>query len=179
MTDPITVIGAIASVVQLIDFTARVLDRLNEYRSKGHELPTAFVHIASQLPLLCEVLEKSKDGIKGQSISPREVKAIEPCLRGCQQQMEKLEEILAAILPEAQEKMAKRMTKGFRSIWKESEVRKIEAEIESYVNNLTFYCAWSSSKLDPRNREPSLGPHLLFATLTVIQRTCSLVLHSG
>lgn len=168
MADPITVIGAIASVVQLIDFSTRVLVRLNEYRSKGNELPSAYVHVASQLPLLREVLEKSKEGIQSQCIAANEAMAIEPCVRGCQQQMEKLKSILVEILPGAQESTAKRMRKGFQSIWKESEVHKIDAQIESYVSRLTFYCAWSSSKLDPRNREHSLWYILQFIALTTV-----------
>jgi hypothetical protein len=153
MADPITIIGVISSVVQLIDFSAGVLVRLNEYRSKGSELPSAFAHVTGQLPLLRTVLKRSKEGIQSERMSLDEVRAIEPCLRGCQQQMEKLKEILSAILPKAQETALKRMTKGLRSMWKESEVRKVDTEIESYVNRLTFYCAWSSSRLDPRNRE--------------------------
>lgn len=156
MADPITAIGAIASVIQLIDFSAKVLARLNEYRSKGDELPKAFMHIYTQLPLLREVLERSRQGINSQSITPDEVKAIEPCLRGCQQQMKKLKDILSAILPEAQDKTVKKLTKGARSMWKESEVCKVDEEIKSYVSMLTFYCAWSSSKLDLRNREPPI-----------------------
>ncbi|KAK1047098.1 hypothetical protein LTR74_017830 [Friedmanniomyces endolithicus] len=153
MADPITIVGAIASVVQLIDFSTRVLIRLNEYQSNHKELPSAFAHIASQLPILREILEKSKDGMYHQSISPDEVQTIKPCLRGCQQQVEKLDGILSAILPDAREGRVKRMTKGFRSLWEESDIRKIDAEIESYVNRLTFYCAWSSSQLDPRNKD--------------------------
>lgn len=155
MADPITIVGAVASVVQLIDFSTRVLVRLNEYRSNHKELPSAFAQTASQLPLLRQILEKTKDGMNDHSISPDEVRAIAPCLRGCQQQVEKLDGILSAILPDVQEGRVKKMAKGFQSLWKESDVRKIDAEIESYVNRLTFYCAWSSSKLDPRNREPS------------------------
>lgn len=156
MGDPLSTVGAIANVLQLIEFSAKVLSRLNDYRSKGNELPSAFAHIDSQLPILKEVLEKTKLGIDNQSISPDEVKVIEPCLRGCEQQMKKLNEVLSAILPEAQDKSLKRLTKGVRSIWKESEVRDANAEISAYVERLTFYCAWSSSRLDPSFREPLL-----------------------
>lgn len=156
MADPVTIIGAVASVVQLIDFSMGVLKRLNEYRSKGGELPDTFVHIASQLPLLREILEVSNEGLANQSISLAEVKAIEPCLQGCKQQMEKLKEILSAIQPEVQEGKIKRITKALQSILKESDVRRIDEEIESYVNMLTLYCTWSSSRLDPRNRKHSL-----------------------
>ena len=86
MADPITAIGAIASLIQLIDFSAKAIARLCEYRSKGDELPSAFMHINTQLPLLREVLEKSREGINNQSIGLNEVKAIKPCLHGCEQQ---------------------------------------------------------------------------------------------
>jgi hypothetical protein len=150
-----TIVGAVASVIQLIDFSTRVLVRLNEYRSNHKELPSAFARIASQLPLLRQILAKTKDGINDQSISLDEIRALAPCLRGCQQQVEKLDGILSAILPIAQEGKVRKMAKGFRSLWEESDVRKIDKDIESYANRLTFYCAWSSSKLDPRNRKPS------------------------
>ncbi|KAI7377440.1 hypothetical protein KC328_g14421 [Hortaea werneckii] len=153
MTDPITAVGAIASVIQLIDFSARLLARLIEYRSKDYELPSAFMHIHNQLPLLREVLEKSREGINSQIISQNEVKAIEPCLRGCQQQIEKLAVILSAILPEDQDSAAKRFKKGIQSMWKESEVKTLEDEIGWYVTRLTFYYAWSSSRLDLRNHD--------------------------
>lgn len=117
MADPLTVVGAVASVVQLIHFTTKVLTRLDEYRVKAGELPSAFAHIASQLPLLRQILEKTQEGIKLQVISQEDVEIIEPCLQGCQQQMQKLDTLWLTILPEAQERTARRVAKGFRSLW--------------------------------------------------------------
>lgn len=156
MADPLFVIGVIANIIQLVDFSAGVLARVKEYRVKSSEIPAAFAHIATQLPLLREVLERSKEGIKSETISPAEVKAIAPCLEGCQQQLEKLQAVLATILPEAQHGKTKRLTKAFRGMWKESIVSKIDAEIESYVSRLTFYYAWSASKLDLSTRKSSV-----------------------
>ncbi|KAI6887757.1 Pfs, NACHT and ankyrin domain protein [Hortaea werneckii] len=153
MADPLTVVGAVASVVQLIHFTTKVLTRLDECRVKAGELPSAFAHIASQLPLLRQILEKTQEGIKLQIISQEDVEIIQPCLQGCQQQMQKLDTLWLTILPEAQERTARRVAKGFRSLWKDSDVRKIDAEIGFFVARLNFYCSWSSSKLDPRNRD--------------------------
>ncbi|RMY68962.1 hypothetical protein D0864_11215 [Hortaea werneckii] len=153
MADPLTVVGAVASVVQLIHFTAKVSTRLNEYRVKAGELPSAFAHIASQLPLLRQILEKTQEGIELQIISQEDVEIIQPCLQGCQQQMQKLDTLWLTILPEAQERTARRVAKGFRSLWKDSDVRKIDAEIGFFVARLNFYCSWSSSRLDPRNRD--------------------------
>ncbi|KAI7486734.1 hypothetical protein KC351_g3099 [Hortaea werneckii] len=153
MADPLTIVGATASVVQLIEFIAKVLTRLNEYRVKTGELPSAFAHVASQLPLLRQILEKTQEGIKLQNISQEDVEVIQPCLQGCQEQMQKLDTLLLTILPEAQERTARKMAKGIRSLWKDSDVRKIDAEIDFFVARLNFYCSWSSSKLDPRNQD--------------------------
>ncbi|KAI7161040.1 hypothetical protein KC349_g3046 [Hortaea werneckii] len=49
MSDPLTAVAASASVVQLIDFTTKILTRLNEYRAKAGELPSAFAYIAKDL----------------------------------------------------------------------------------------------------------------------------------
>nr|OQO29285.1 hypothetical protein B0A51_04079 [Rachicladosporium sp. CCFEE 5018] len=151
MADPLSVISAIASVIQLIDFSAKLLSRLNEYRRKGNELPASFTHIGRQLPLLREILERSEVGIECQIISDRDIKAIAPCLQGCGEQIGKLRSILDKVVPELQENVVKRMAKGLRSVWKESEVRDICDRVGGYVKILDFYCAWSSSKLDSRN----------------------------
>ncbi|RMX78834.1 hypothetical protein D0869_08764 [Hortaea werneckii] len=153
MADPLTIVGATASVVQLIEFTSKVLTRLNEYRAKAGELPSAFAHIASQLPLLRQILEKTQEGINLQTISHEDAEAIKPCLQGCQQQMQKLDTLLLTMLPEAQDRTAKKLAKGLRSLWKDSDVDKIGAEIDFFVARLNFYCSWSSSKLDPRNQD--------------------------
>ncbi|KAI7493390.1 hypothetical protein KC357_g1071 [Hortaea werneckii] len=153
MADPLTIVGATASVVQLIEFTAKVLTRLNEYRVQTGELPSAFAHVASQLPLLRQILEKTQEGIKLQNIGQEDIEVIQPCLQACQEQMQKLDTLLLTILPKAQERTARKMAKGIRSLWKDSDVRKIDAEIDFFVARLNFYCSWSSSKLDPRNQD--------------------------
>ncbi|GAB7358286.1 hypothetical protein MBLNU230_g2360t1 [Neophaeotheca triangularis] len=153
MADPITAIGAVASVVALIEFSAKIISRIKEYRSKGLELPSAFADIANQLPLLQTILEGLREGIKSQVIDSTDAKALETCLDGCRQQMQKLDELLSKMLPEARDKTLGKMAKSFRSIAKESDVRDIDEKINSYVGRLTFYCAWSSSRLNPRNRQ--------------------------
>lgn len=132
---------------------------MNEYRVKAGELPSAFAHIASQLPLLRQILEKTLECIQLQKISQDDVEAIKPCLQGCQQQIQKLDTLLLTMLPEAQERTARKMAKGLRSLWKDSDVRKIDAEIDFFLARLNFYCSWSSSKLDPRNRTDILELH--------------------
>lgn len=152
MADPLTIVSAVSSIVSLAQLSAKVLVRLNQYRESCEELPAAFAHIRSQLPLLIEVLDESKlGGINNEEIGEHARKAIVSNLDGCTQQFEKLDGILARLVPENEDKVLKRMEKGMKSIWKESDVRGIGKQLQGYVTCLTFYCAWSSSKLDPAN----------------------------
>lgn len=168
MAEAVAVVGVIASAIQIIDFTTTLFIRLNEYRSKGTELPSAFVHIANQLPVLRTVLGKIREAIDNHSISPDEVKAIEPCVRGCKGQIEELSNTLSAVIPDTKDRTMARLTKAFRSLLRESDIGKVEKTIDSYVAKLTFYCTWSSSKLDSQNSEHSYQHREIFKRLTAL-----------
>lgn len=52
MADPLTVVGIIANIVQLVDFSTKVLARLDDFQSNLGEIPKAFRHIKAELPVL-------------------------------------------------------------------------------------------------------------------------------
>ena len=152
MADPFTIIGTIASIISLVEVSDKVIRRLDEYRKAGDELPPAFAHVSGQLPLLVDILKKSDQGVQSGDIDQDTRKALAPNLEGCRRQVDKLDEILTKLAPESKDRTFKRFGKGVRSLWKESDVREIDEQIQRYVSTLTLYCAWSSSNLDPRNR---------------------------
>jgi len=161
MADPLTIVGAVASIAQLVDVSAKVVTRLHEYSKKTGELPSAFKHINDRLPVLHDVLGRMKATLQNGLITSQEAAAIEPCVQGCQQQVNKLDDILSKITTGTNDSTAQKMAKGLRSLLKESDVREIDLEIERHVSTLTFYCAWSSSKLDTRNGQADLLVPLL------------------
>lgn len=125
------------------------------------------------------MLEKTKEAIDNHSISPDEVKAIEPCVRGCKEQIEELSNTLSAVLSDAKDRTMARLTKAFRSLLRESDIGKVEKTIDSYVAKLTFYCTWSSSKLDSQNRERFYQYRPVLRRLTALQKMVLLESNSG
>lgn len=64
-------------------------------------------------------------------------------------------------------------------MWKESEVRNVDAEIGWYVTRLTFYYAWSSSRLDQRNREHPVRHRVHSNMLMLSQEICLFRFNAG
>jgi hypothetical protein len=52
MAEAITVIGLVGNIVQLVDFSSRVLHRLEEFQAGLGEIPMSFRHIKAELPVL-------------------------------------------------------------------------------------------------------------------------------
>jgi len=151
MAEALAGVGIITNIVQLVDLGHKVVSRLNEYQSKGRRLPEAFSHIAIQLPLLLDILDKAEGGFSNRIIPDDTAKVLKPNIDGCLQQIERLDKILDKVVAEKTDNRIDKLAKGVRSLWKESDVREIDTSIQDYVIRLTFYCAWSSSDLDPRN----------------------------
>jgi hypothetical protein len=63
MAEAIAVIGLVASIVQLVDFSSRVLHRLEEFQAGLGEIPMSFRHIKAELPVLQDTLQQTREAI--------------------------------------------------------------------------------------------------------------------
>ncbi|KAF2472946.1 uncharacterized protein BDR25DRAFT_353255 [Lindgomyces ingoldianus] len=56
MAEALAAVGIASNIIQLVDFGTQVLKRLNQYQSTIKEIPEAFCHIKSELPVLLDAL---------------------------------------------------------------------------------------------------------------------------
>ena len=63
MAEALATVGIVANIFQVIDFSAKVLGHLNDFQSSFGEVPKAFRHIKTELPVLQEALRQTKDKI--------------------------------------------------------------------------------------------------------------------
>lgn len=151
MAESLAIISVISNIISLVEFSDRVLTRLSAFAKAGHELPAAFASLSRQLPLLINVLETSKRSLQTGDSGEDGRKALAPLLEGCREEIGKLDKILAKLVPETGDSTRTKLGKAVRSLWKESEIEEISQNGQTYVSSLTFYCAWSSSNLNPLN----------------------------
>ncbi|KFY92566.1 hypothetical protein V500_04145 [Pseudogymnoascus sp. VKM F-4518 (FW-2643)] len=149
MADSLTVIGIVANIVQLVDFSTKILARLNDFQSTLGEIPKAFRHIKAELPVLQETLRQTKDKIDDGAVEESTRTALLPAVQGCKIQVEALDSLLAETLPVAGDSRLKKTTKALWSMTQDSKVESITKSLRGYIATLTFYHAATSSTLQP------------------------------
>jgi hypothetical protein len=147
MADPFIVIGIVANIVQLVDFSTKVLARLDDFQSTLGEIPKAFRHIKAELPVLQETLRQTKDKIDNGAIEDLTKAALLPAVNGCKNQVELLDSLLAETLPVVGDSRFKKTTKTLWSITQDSKIESITKTLHSYIATLTFYYVAVSSTL--------------------------------
>lgn len=147
MAEVLAAASAAATIVQLVDFGAKILHRLEEFHSKLDDVPASFQHIRSQLPLLLETLKCTQRDIDAGVVKSE--KELLPVINGCKTQIQSLHSILDKELPSPTDSRAKKSKKAIISVFKDGKVDKITSTLGNYVQTLTFYHSAVRSTLNP------------------------------
>ncbi|PVH90870.1 hypothetical protein DM02DRAFT_620815 [Periconia macrospinosa] len=143
MAEALAVVGIVASIIQLVDFGSRVLKRLEEYQSELGDIPEAFRHIKTELPVLLDALRQTKATIGAGSVQDESKKALLPAVEGCTVQIKALDDIIAKALPASGDSWARRRRKALGSLRYDAKVEKITAVVRGYIQTLTYHAATS------------------------------------
>jgi hypothetical protein len=150
MAEALAVVGIVANIVQLVDFTSKVLHRLDEFQSNLGEIPESFRHIKAELPVLRDTLQQTKDAIDAGSVRDDTKRALLPAIKGCTEQIKLLDTILIKTLPIPSDSKLKRGTKAIWSLHQDAKIESIMKTLRGYTGTLTFYYAAASSILQPQ-----------------------------
>ena len=163
MAEALAVVGIVASIVQLVDFSSKVLSRLNEFQSNS------FRNVKVELPLLLDTLKHVNKDISASLIADEIQKSLLPVIEACQTQIESLDAVLVKTLPAPGDSRTQRTRKAISSLSQEAKVEKIGSALRSHLLTLTFYYSVASSTLQPlkgnqlligRKRERSINSSL-------------------
>jgi N-terminal domain on NACHT_NTPase and P-loop NTPases len=149
MAEVFALVGIVASIVQLVDFSSKVLSRLNEFQSSVDKVPTSFRNIKVDLPLLLDTLKHISKDISTGLIADEIQKSLLPVIEGCQSQIESLDVVLVKVLPAPGDSRTQRTRKAISSLSQEAKVEKIGSALRSHLLTLTFYYSVASSTLQP------------------------------
>jgi hypothetical protein len=149
MAEALAVVAVVASIVQLVDFSNRVVRRLNEFHSVAGEIPKSFRQVKTELPLLGTTLQQIKEAIEADLVVDGSKTAILPIVAGCQEQVAQLDAILAKTLHTITDSWQKRGKKALVSLHHDTKVESITKILQNHIGILTFYYAAASSTLQP------------------------------
>ena len=147
MAEALAVVGVVATIVQLVDFGTKAFLRLNEFQSSIGEIPETFHHVKAELPLLLDTLEKTKTAIETGAVRDETKEALILAIHGCRTQIEALDILIRRLLPLPRDSWRERSRKAFSSLRQDGKVKKIRADLQGYIQTLTYYHAAASATL--------------------------------
>ena len=154
MAEALAVISLVSSIVQFVEFSSKIIERLNEFQSGIDEVPQTFRDLKIQLPLLRETLKKTKIHAEAGFIDTDIQTAVLNVVKGCQEQVELLDNILVKTLPVTGDSKIRRGVKAFSSVGQEKDVQKIVARIQQYQVSLIHYQTSPVTQALPTRSKP-------------------------
>lgn len=145
MAEALAVVSIVSSIVQLVDFGSRLLQRLQEYQTTLGEIPKSFRAIKRELPLLLDTLKQTKSGAENGTLRQDTKLALLPIIEGCVDNVKALEDIINKNLPATGDSWGKKGRKAVASFRQDTKVNRIIAEIQNHVRTLTYYHAAAAS----------------------------------
>lgn len=99
MAEGLAVIGLVSAIVQLVDFSTKVVNRLDDFAASIGEVPRTFRHIKTELPLIADSLRRIQDQAKASSVDAVTITATSEVIADCKRDIGQLESILDQIVP--------------------------------------------------------------------------------
>lgn len=99
MAEAFAVVAVVSSIVQLVDFTSKIVSRLHEFQSDTSEIPKSLGQLKAELPMLEHSLNQIRLAID-RSILPKDcVPTLLPVISGVDESLREIDSILAKTLP--------------------------------------------------------------------------------
>ncbi|KAF1982386.1 ankyrin [Aulographum hederae CBS 113979] len=149
MAETLAAVSVVATIVQLVDFTAKVLSRLNEYHTQAGEIPASLRNIKAELGALKDALQHTDQAIVAGTLGATAETALRPTLEGCEVQVKALDDLCDRILPAIDDSWRKKTQRALLSIKQESKVENVTKTLRGYIATLTFYHVAALSTLQP------------------------------
>lgn len=132
-------VGAVASVIQLVDFTTRVFERVNLYIHRVDEAPETLRDIGIHLPLFIDALHRIQFHIDFGHFNPQTSAALKILIDECFSQMTVLDDLMTKLTPKPGDSKLTKTRKAILSLKDEKTLEKIFSKISGYIKMLLLY----------------------------------------
>lgn len=146
MAEAFALVGLVASIVQFVDSSSRVVHRLHEFQSSINDVPKIFSDITIRLPLLANTLEQTKQA-DGARLSEKTAKALIPVVDGCHKLLMELDKILNKYRPKEGDSSWRKRLKALSSLAHDTDVQNINTALGDHIQTLTYYTSTASNQV--------------------------------
>jgi N-terminal domain on NACHT_NTPase and P-loop NTPases len=153
MTEAIAVIGLLSSIVQLVDFGTKLIDRLDEFASATEDVPVSFRSIKSQLPLAIITLQRVEEQARSGRVRDADAQALKPVVDNSLDETKKLTQFLDSAVPAGSFSTFQKRMQALKSLKYDKKVQKCAERLQANVQVLIFHQTTSHSDIIEQIRE--------------------------
>jgi hypothetical protein len=95
------VIGVISNIIALVEFSNKVIKRINGFSQDVKSVPEFFRGLQIELPLLSNTLKRTSKRIDSGEMDEDTCKAIKPIVVACEKRLEDLRDIFQNVIPKS------------------------------------------------------------------------------
>ena len=143
--EAIAMIGAMTSIIQLVDYTNKVINRIKEYSQGDRGLPKIFRDIHTTLPLIGITLSEVESNVSKGRIAEDKCKVLRPVLKECESKLKEMAAILKKVMREQGES---KLQKAVSSLRHDKKIAEIAQALFLFLQSLTYYHVASVPTLD-------------------------------
>jgi hypothetical protein len=136
--EAIFLIGLIANITQLVEYTSIVIARFDDLTQDVKEVPASFRSLRDQLPLLSDTLNLISLKADTKDLDEATCVAVKPVLISFEGELIKLKVLFEHILPEDGASKTTILWKAIQSTRRDKEVENIAVSISGFVQALTL-----------------------------------------
>ena len=139
MAEAAAIVGLVASIASLVDFSTRVVSRLHDFTCKSSDIPESFRSLSIRLPLLTATLQHIQSQAEGGRLPDDVTKALKAVVDNTAEQVSAIQICLSKVLPSDGALKLERALKALKSLAKEDEVRQAWEKIHKNNDILVLH----------------------------------------
>ena len=137
--EALAVVGIIANILQLVDFSNRTISRVKEYGQDAQDIPKTFRDIQTGLPLIVHTLGEIQTRVSDGQVPEKSCKALQGVLGDCKAKLAELKIIFEKVLPQDGASRGERVWKGLVSLRQDKKVEEISQALWRSLHSLTLF----------------------------------------
>ncbi|KAL8993511.1 MAG: hypothetical protein Q9188_007312 [Gyalolechia gomerana] len=150
MAEGIAIVGLVASIVTLVDLSAKVLSRQHDFASNFSDVPQSFRSLWTQLPLLTATLEHIQSQAQTHQLPDDVTRALKAVVDSTSEQVSIVQTYLSQVLPCDDASKLERTLKALKSLAKEDNIQ--EAVEKIHKSNDLLILHQTTRHVDTGNR---------------------------
>jgi hypothetical protein len=156
MAEAIATLSLISSIIQLIEFSAKVVKRLDEFDMSLGDVPRTFRSIKIELPLITDSLRRTKEQAESNRLDKATLDALLPVIEACYGEVKMLYEVIHDAVPSPGSSSWERRKKAILSLGKDKKVEKSTEALRKYMKTLTLHHTIEGARIEIRPSKPTV-----------------------